>query len=99
MITVFLNSDSVETFTAEKDEVPFNLEAAAVESIEAYVVTTGVIGKRYSVPATFSGDRITVDFGDLTCPPGIYEARFKMFSPDFLEGKVWDTTPVIEVKV
>lgn len=81
-INAFIDRDSTEVIAFNDDAgQPFNFEATGATKIE------GVAGGA-SVACTWSGNRVSVNYGALPIPPAIYMAQIVLFTPDYPKGKV-----------
>tara|TARA_Y100000034_G_scaffold122881_1_gene168904 strand:+ start:6269 stop:6583 length:315 start_codon:yes stop_codon:yes gene_type:complete len=81
-INAFIDRDSTEVIAFNDDAgQPFDFDTAGASKIE------GVAGGR-SVECTWSGDKVSVNYGALLLQPGIYMAQIVLFSADYPKGKV-----------
>lgn len=81
-ITAFIGRDNSEVIAFSDDAgQPFNFAAAGASKIE------GVAGGR-AVECTWSGDKVSVNYGALSLQPGIYMAQIVLFSAEHPNGKV-----------
>lgn len=81
-ITAFVGRNNTEVISFADDAgQPFNFDTAGATKIE------GVAGGR-SVECTWSGDKVSVNYGALALQPGIYMAQIALFSAEYPDGKV-----------
>ena len=79
-INAVIGRDSTEVIAFNDDAgQPFNFDTAGATKIEGFAGGA-------SVACTWSGDKVSVNYGELAIPPAIYRAQIVMFTPDYPKG-------------